>query len=507
MKRSFSFTLRIMLVLAPLLFLTYSVFSRSISYFNETSDMIGDYPIIAMSTIKASHYTQLLGPYSRHKFNHPGPAYFYLYSYVTKVLNYPNFYGNLVAGQIWINFLCIAIALFAIAGWYPIWLLASALFPIFNTLALRSGPEFFSNIWGPVTLLTPTLAFYTTAAIVAAGHLAWLPITTIMLCLAVSNHLSTAGIMVPLYVVMLYCCAIHRERAVRFHLHRSEILILLTTLFILVLTAVGPIIEAFSNPNLGNIGRIISFSHTAPWRSPLKAWSFISSYFKLGAPLPLIHTNYLMPLILVIPWLRRAHTNDPIRYLRLFVSLSIPLLWFSALRIRGGWHPFIFYFEYSIVALAYLLVIWVFLDLIVKTKLYPVALLGCLITIFIAIRGLPLYHAVYGSGPLAPERIALSKLPLSKDELYMVKSKAGWAPLAQITYQLFSQGYHVCVPNRWSYMFGDDLTCQKVMLSNRKKSLPKRILLIQKDGNISQLEKLPSRRIVPRGQQHSLKIG
>src|SRR5512146_1496770 len=62
-----------LLVLGPALMLAAAPFEP------ESPDLplTGDYAVLELYTRLAAHGQQLLGPYSRFHFQHPGPAYFY----------------------------------------------------------------------------------------------------------------------------------------------------------------------------------------------------------------------------------------------------------------------------------------------------------------------------------------------------------------------------------------------------------------------------------------------
>ncbi len=135
----------------------------------------GDHAANALSIARAKHGAELLGNYSRFRFHHPGPAFFYVYAAGEWVL-YDLFHAvparhnaHLLTGMaLQSAFLAALVTLLAAATSRPH---ASAWFLLAATLIpLSVVPGLFSDVWPPYVLLLPLATLVVSAATLAAGE-------------------------------------------------------------------------------------------------------------------------------------------------------------------------------------------------------------------------------------------------------------------------------------------------------------------------------------------------
>ncbi len=150
------------------------------SYFVTPRLEVGDLAVNALQIDRAKHFGELYGNYSRFEFNHPGPAFFYVYALGERVLRdglgvvpSPE-NAHLLAGMALQCFFFVA-ALTTLANlqttrlFLPLGLLLGAWH--FGALS-----ESFVSIWPPNVLLMPFLCLLAAAAAVASGVLGALPL-------------------------------------------------------------------------------------------------------------------------------------------------------------------------------------------------------------------------------------------------------------------------------------------------------------------------------------------
>ncbi len=239
----------------------------------------GDGALNALQIDHAKHFGEIHGNYSRFRFNHPGPAFFYVYAAAETVLCdwlptgcSPLIVHNFAGLVLQAGFFALGLALlrdFVRAPlWPPLVLLVGAVHFRFVDYALWS-------IWPPHVLLMPFFAFGAACLAVAGGRVERLPWV-----LLAGSFLAHGHVAQPLFVgtlsVVAYAVVWRREgapwrRAPVAHLVAGAILAV--ALLPLVLDALrGP------QSNLAEIFRHLRESQEAP-KKWLKVLLYLLSYF------------------------------------------------------------------------------------------------------------------------------------------------------------------------------------------------------------------------------------
>ncbi|HZT65592.1 MAG TPA: hypothetical protein VFA11_07365 [Acidimicrobiales bacterium] len=127
----------------------------------------GDQAVIQLSTDRAASFHQLVGPYSRFGWSHPGPLWFYLLAGPYRALGGGSralvVSGVVVCGA----FAVLLVVLAGRAGGSGAGRWAAALAAV-ELVAL--GPGALARVWNPVAVVVPTAALLVAAAAVAAGR-------------------------------------------------------------------------------------------------------------------------------------------------------------------------------------------------------------------------------------------------------------------------------------------------------------------------------------------------
>lgn len=140
----------------------------------------GDPAVNAIQIDNAKRFTEIYGNYSRFEFNHPGPAFFYVYAAGEWILHdllglVPSPHNAHVFASMVLQCLFLAIALAILAdafrwqAWLPFALLAA-------TVHFSRIYGAFISIWPPHVLLMPFLCLLVAATSVASGRWRHLPL-------------------------------------------------------------------------------------------------------------------------------------------------------------------------------------------------------------------------------------------------------------------------------------------------------------------------------------------
>ncbi len=150
------------------------VIAGSDLYFRTPMLEQGDIAVNALQIDNAKHGTEIYGNYSRFMFNHPGPAFFYVYGAGEGVLYdwlgvVPAPHNAHLLASLFLQVSCFAVTIALMHCWVGSW--------TFVALALLGGMWHFSlaqhaftSLWPPYVLLMPFLAFLTAASSFAAGR-------------------------------------------------------------------------------------------------------------------------------------------------------------------------------------------------------------------------------------------------------------------------------------------------------------------------------------------------
>ncbi len=183
-----------------------------------------DYAVNALQIDRAKALAELHGNYSRYNFDHPGPAFFYVYALGEAVL----FDGlHLTAsphGAHVLAGLALQACFFALAlGIAASWVRA----PLFLPLALLAGAVHFTlaggpllSSWPPDVLVMPVLAFFVSCVAVAGGRSEHLPWAVLSGGFLVHGHVAQALFVPVLFVVACAGLARTLKRAGIRHLER-----------------------------------------------------------------------------------------------------------------------------------------------------------------------------------------------------------------------------------------------------------------------------------------------
>lgn len=202
------------------------VLNNSALVFRSRQYETDDYAADSLQIIKAKHFRETLGQYSRYGFHHPGPAFLYVFAVgeflffdATHLVPAP-FNGQLIALYLLSAFFfstAVAIAarrLRAGRFWFVCFALLFAAWhfgAVGKFYDFVPGPPGLFCLWPPCLLTFPFLCFLVAAASVASGETRDLVLMTFAGCFLVHGHISMPLFVLPLSV-LAYVALIRQTR-------------------------------------------------------------------------------------------------------------------------------------------------------------------------------------------------------------------------------------------------------------------------------------------------------
>jgi hypothetical protein len=460
----------------------------------------GDFALNALQIERAKNFNEVHGNYSRFHFNHPGPAFFYVYAAgewlfhdaLQIVPTQAN--AHILAG------LVLQASFFAGAlGIMASWVRSRWFMPVAAALAALHYKETlyaFNSIWPPHVLLMPFLCFLAASASVGAGRASHLWVMVLSGGFLVHGHVAQ-----PLFVGSLalagyagLCWHGPRPRQAPWRLHRREHLIAGGILAVFLV----PLAIDLTSGSESNLAAILSF-YSAPkqhhtWSESLAYlttffgyWHDVELLVPEGEPVSFAHVLargpvYLMWAGIVVAgifswWRLRRRGDDPeTRFLNAFaVILAVAFLaclyWGKAQ--TGPLFEFNSFFVHSL-SFSLLAFAWAGWSPVVPDRgAWRVALwvIGPLL--------LSLGAMAFSKAMRAPEsttgarydwfaatRTVLSADPAEKSPKYLVFAHDDWGDVARTALALKRLGKSYRTDRSWAYMFGHYRTLATDRLDN-----------------------------------------
>ena len=235
---------------------------------------IGDGAVIELYTLHAAEGRQLLGPYSRFGFHHPGPVMFYALAPFYAASGHQT--TSLSAGALAINLASLGVISWVMVRAAAPIALSLALSALLLTFVLRV-PALLTSAWNPHLPVLPLVALLVVGASVATGDVRLAPLMAALASFVAQSHLGLAAVSLVASGGGIIAAAVRSALV----LERRESLAcwLKRATWVLALLWVFPIAEQIVY-RPGNLWRIVAFfffegeagrvSTSAAWR----AWSY-----------------------------------------------------------------------------------------------------------------------------------------------------------------------------------------------------------------------------------------
>lgn len=172
----------------------YFITVRADFFFGPATYEAGDFAANALQIIEAKHGRETLGNYSRWRFHHPGPAFFYVYAGgeylfydLLGVVSSPHNAHVLTGVLLQAFFFASSMAI--LSCYHPRWRFV-LLVLILALIHFRLTEHAFLSIWPPHQLLLPFLCMMLAGASVATGRLRHLPLLTLASGFLIHGHVA-----------------------------------------------------------------------------------------------------------------------------------------------------------------------------------------------------------------------------------------------------------------------------------------------------------------------------
>ena len=429
--------------------------------FHEMGDMAAN----ALQIERARSFKEMLGPYSRGMFNHFGPASHYFFAIMEIPLFFvKSHYGKHTIAQIFLNYFFIVSSFTVLFHSFDrkryIYLFGALLLVALAPL----GPEFFFSIWGPSIIVLPMLLFVLSCIKISLGELRYIIHVSIACVFMVHNHIGTTVIILPMFVltVILY----YRNRDYRRPLiSRKDLKYTIIAFLIVFITSLPSLIQEFTAEK-GNISKILYFIFHKPTSHKLNdslnyIFNFYAEPLKLLISIPPVIVIFIL-LGINVHILREDRSF--LKYLYIYVIVGIILSVHGAIRIAGPLIPFLFWHEYVFVSLLYFMSAVTLLSLLKIPEYNPRSYLRFFFIAVIMIVGL-LYHVKFLKYDDQADRF-LEVLKPNKKHTYMLDWKLGssdhgqWTIATGFALKMVREGYSICIPDEWLFVFPDDQSCR-----------------------------------------------
>jgi hypothetical protein len=472
-------------VLALLLFVFLSSLiilgNREIVFQRDVHEL-SDFAVNALQIERAKHFGELYGNYSRFHFNHPGPAFFYVYAF---------------GERLWLD------ALGAVPGPYNAHLLTGILLQTgFFVLALLILSELlgrrrvialglligafhfgaaghtFASIWPPEVLIMPFLAFLAAAAAVATGRWSRLPWLVLAGSFLVHGHVAQ-----PLFVVTLALAAyVAGWRAARWvapppTAPRDQKTCAHVAAAVVLLVFLTPLLIDLARGAESNAALILRHLQTnvSEDKSLLQSLVYFLSFvtyvetpeliatgvsadgFGLVRAHPGLFILWLLALaVMVAAYWRRRDGEAGLR--------ALVAVWFAATALCAAWgllqtgpmFAFNGHFYHALHYLVYLLAGTVLLQRLPRLIILPLAALALLVATWgwsTRIRHDPAYADARGAELRAATIAALEADPQPDLPKLLVFERDDWSTAASIALALRRSGHDFRTGPVWRFMF------------------------------------------------------
>lgn len=217
----------------------------------------GDYAVLEIYTLHAKRFTQVLGPYSRFHWNHPGPVYFYLL--LPFYVAFGEMSRGLLAGAFTINLLSLVGAVWIVGHAFSTG--RAMLFLALIALTLRFlGFEALSDPWNSLVTVLPSVVFLVLCWVFATGR-PWALLGMALLgSFLVQTHIGHASLVAAAGTTAFVLGVLElRRRGRGGDLRRAILPPVVISLVCSFLLWLPPLWEQVTQPQ-GNLTRIAQFS-------------------------------------------------------------------------------------------------------------------------------------------------------------------------------------------------------------------------------------------------------
>ena len=349
----------------------------------------GDFAANALQIRKAKVFHELYGNYSRWRFHHPGPAFFYAYAAgevllfdTLRVVPSP-FNAHLLAGVLLQSlFLAWTVAMVSKHVRRPLLVPLLLVFAglHFGMVNFSMPDSAFESIWPPYVLLCPFLCFLVAGASVASGDASDLVPMALAGSFLVHGHVAQTLFVIPLALLAYTALALHHKRSLS-RLLRSSPYAHAAAAGIVLLFLLPIALDAFRGGS-SNLSMILAHfgKHSDDHKTLLQSLVYFVSFFcyvsdpeiicdrltaasavQLGLRWPFLLMWCLIGMLVsILPRLgsldRTPRSRPFARWLAIFFAIACLLTIVWGTLISGQMFAFNSYFNYGLLFVPFILI-------------------------------------------------------------------------------------------------------------------------------------------------------
>lgn len=446
-----------------------------------------DMAVMELYTLNAAKGKQLLGPYSRFGWNHPGPAWFYMMVPIYKLSGYKSTSMYLSARIV--NFLAgLGVALLCLLNIRRSdRLLAGAIMALMAVYICHLGPPKLNGPWNPYIIIIPLTLFMITAGVISSGGFRFLPLGAFLAAFLAQTHIGVVFVVCSGVAASLALLAFNFRRADQ-DARRSFLKWLFISSLITLVMWAPPLLEEERN-FIGNIYKTLNFFlFSSPENSLMDAFESSSLHFAwlpmyfvrlIGLRPPLFEYYLIAQIITLLQFsalfmlalssFKRSQVFRANLSALTFV-MGIVGLW-SLSQIRGAFFPYLTLWTTTIGFVTWALLIakfveylphgrgfWNFASRLLKSREAVAALL-------LMINLLAANHFITGSAHLPSDSKKVKSVSRdminymkahSEEEITVMFNWGDWSYQAAIILQLYKADLDFSVESVWPKYKGTD---------------------------------------------------
>ncbi len=441
------------------------------------SSNFGDVAVTELAIQKALRFRQVVGPYDRFGWSHPGPGIFYILAIPYAVLGRQA--SGVLVGAFIVNFAC-AVGIIALLGRRagPKAAIGGAV--IICTFMALIGVQDVTGAWSPVLITFPAALFFVLCADVASGATWTLVPALVVGSVLAQTEVGLAGVLVVGLGGAICVHVIARLRGTATWDHRTLARVAIASLLVMIVLWTAPIYQQVTG-RYGNLGLILQFFLRHHGHHTLsESFTSLSNGMLVGlgpshvgarlGPVPGYEVGLAMLLTGTVAAAAACHRREQRlgRMLSVVIVGAAVVYCISLLRVQDPLYGYLVLWTRSLTlcaALAAMLAIvaprrgarrWTTHTSVAGSVLLVASLAGAAAQVVDEGARAPT-HRAYGTLSDAAAGLAGVMRTSPHQILMCVSSATAWPYAAGVAADLIRQGWDVTVEERWLHAFGDAL--------------------------------------------------
>lgn len=452
----------------------------------------GDLALISLKVEFAKQFKELLGPYSRMGFFHPGPITFYFYAFLGSIIKSLLFFFDFSSisvyyffSQFVINLITLIFIFFAFPRIIDknLRLIFIIIFLIlWENLNPSTSYSMIFDIWGPVIIILPFLLLLISliSLMIESHRFELIFFIVFSLSIIISNHLSGVLYAGFFSFIVLMIWIFKKEKI----WYKKNIFWLILSFVFFFISIAPPLYEFFLNFPDNNISKMIQ---TSIKTSALRKGKDVLVYFGelwaisfIKKPVSLIGwIIFIIINIFIYKIYKKNKLNKIVKYTYYMVNVQTILLLFYIAKIPFDLLHYLSWFYLSVIMLYILLILYaIYKNININYKKRNIFINSTfVILIFILLVQLYIKSRFNDTG-FIKEYYVLNEIKkhfnFKSDDIYKIEWGFGdehhnnWVLVSGIVLDFYKSHIATCIGEEWLFMFGSYFDCKRASQNNTK---------------------------------------